>query len=46
VDDAHEQVSHIGAIASLKEKRVFPMQYRVLQGSFAEVIAFITHLEN
>jgi hypothetical protein len=38
VDDAHKQVSHIGAVSGLEKKGVFSMQYRVLQSSFTDIM--------
>jgi hypothetical protein len=37
VDEAHEDVAHVGAVLRLEEVRILPVQNRLFQNSFANV---------
>ena len=38
VDQAHEQVAYFGAVQRAIEQSVLTMQYRTLEGAFADVV--------
>jgi hypothetical protein len=38
VDEAHEDIADVGAVEGAIKQGVFPMQDRLLEGSFGDVI--------